>query len=194
MDARAIVQEVKEAEQNPNPKPRLQITYRKVGELIPYANNARFHPESQIASLADSILDFDFNQPILIDPKDTVIAGHARLEAAKRAGLDEVPTILISHLDPTRQKAYILADNRIAMDAEWDKDLLRIEQMDLRNEGYDLKKCGFNDDDLKKIDMPVSPPPEMASLDHESPLNNDGKMIECPSCRHRFRKEDSNGN
>lgn len=123
-------------------------------------NNARLHPDSQIKQLAGSIREFDFNQPILIDPKDTVIAGHARLMAAKLAGLSEVPTIQITHLDATRQKAYILADNRIAMDAEWDNDLLKIETMTLRNEGFDLALAGFNDDDLKRLDAKVIEPSE----------------------------------
>jgi ParB-like chromosome segregation protein Spo0J len=184
MDARAIVQEAQQQEMPK--KPRLQIAYRKVSELIPYVNNARLHPENQIASLAGSIREFDFNQPILIDPKDTVIAGHARLMAAKLAGLDEVPTIQISHLDPVRQKAYILADNRIAMDAEWDKDLLRIETMSLKEVGYDLSLTGMNTDDLKRLEVA---PLEPVAPEGDGSGSQGGKMIECPSCKHRFVNE-----
>ena len=163
-------------------KPRLEIVYRRVEELIPYVNNARLHPDSQIKQLAGSIREFDFNQPILIDPKDTVIAGHARLMAAKLAGLFEVPTIQITHLDATRQKAYILADNRIAMDAEWDNDLLKIETMTLRNEGFDLALAGFNDDDLKRLDAKVIEPsdgltdPDAMPESKAEPISKEGDV------------------
>lgn len=126
----------------------LRTTYRKTSELIPYANNARTHSDGQLAKLAASIKEFGFNQPILVNSENVIIAGHARLEAARKAGLDEVPTITIDHLSKTAQKAYILADNRINLDSGWDDGLLKLEFDALHDEGFDLDLTGFDDDEI----------------------------------------------
>src|SRR5690348_9346315 len=108
--------------------------YKKatVAELILYANNARTHSEAQVAQIAASIRAFGFTNPIPVDGERGVIAGHGRLLAARKLGMAEVPTIELSHLSPAQKRAYVLADNRLALSAGWDEDLLRIELGELQ--------------------------------------------------------------
>src|SRR4051812_45671770 len=126
-----------------------------VAELIPYARNARTHSAAQVAQLAASIREFGFTNPILVDGERGVIAGHGRLLAARKLGLTEVPTIELSHLTPAQRRAYILADNRLALSAGWDDDLLRIELGGLQAEGFDLSITGF---DLGEIEVLFATP------------------------------------
>ena len=97
----------------------MEIKQRNIDKLIPYANNARTHTQEQIAKIAASIKEFGFCNPVLIDKDDGIIAGHGRIEAARKLGLKEVPTITLGHLTDAQRKAYILADNRMALDAGW---------------------------------------------------------------------------
>lgn len=159
--------------------PELKIINLPIDALIPYAKNARTHSKKQIKKIAESILNFGFNDPIAIDKGNGIIAGHGRLEAAKQLGLSEVPTIQLGHLTAKKQKAYILAHNRIALDAGWDKDILKIELKEL--EDSDLGLTGFEDTELKffadddlKLDEPESKPELEIS------------MRECPSCGHQW--------
>jgi hypothetical protein len=115
----------------------------KTEELIPYDNNPRTHSDEQVAKLIKSIREFGFTNPILTDGDAGVIAGHGRLLAAQKLGLETVPTIELKHLTPAQRKAYVIADNRLAEDAEWDMDLLRMELGDLRDIGFDLGLTGF---------------------------------------------------
>src|SRR5687768_5077919 len=103
---------------------QLRIELRGVDELIPYARNARTHSPEQVAQIAASIAEFGFNAPILIDSNAGIVAGHGRLLAARKLGLAEVPVIVLDHLTETQRRAYILADNRLAMSAGWDEKLL----------------------------------------------------------------------
>ena len=114
----------------------------RVDELIPSARNARTHTDAQVAQIAASIREFGFTSPILTDGNRGVIAGHGRLLAARLLGLTDVPTIELSHLTPSQRRAYMLADNRLALTAGWDDDLLRIELGALRDEGFDLALTG----------------------------------------------------
>src|SRR5476649_1444639 len=95
--------------------------------LIPYARNARTHSDAQVAQIAASIREFGFTNPVLVDGEHGVIAGHGRLLAARKLGMTEVPTIELSHLTPAQKRAYVLADNRLALNAGWDPDMLKIE-------------------------------------------------------------------
>lgn len=113
------------------PVSKLKIIYRKASSLKPYAGNARTHSETQIKQIADSIKKFGWTNPILVDKDLTVLAGHGRLTAAQQLGLNDVPTILVSHLSEAEKKAYILADNKLAENAGWDADLLSIELGDI---------------------------------------------------------------
>ena len=128
----------------------MKIEQRLISELIPYANNARTHNAEQITQIASSIKEFGFNNPILIDKDNGIIAGHGRLEAAKKLGLTKVPTIKLEHLTDSQRKAYILADNRIAINSEWDIELLSLELKDLDAE-FDLTALGFDEKELAAL-------------------------------------------
>ena len=131
-----------------------QIQFIEVSKLIPYANNARTHDDNQVTQIASSIREFGFNNPILIDDNYGIIAGHGRLMAAKKLGLLEAPTIKLSHLSDAQRKAYILADNRIAMNSGWDNELLALELKDL-DDNIDLSLLGFDADELSALLNPV---------------------------------------
>lgn len=119
------------------------LTQRAVAELVPYANNARTHSEAQVAQIAGSIREFGFNNPVLVDGESGIIAGHGRVLAAQKLGLTEVPVIELTHLTDAQKRAYILADNRLAEQAGWDKELLALELGDLADLGVDLEGIGF---------------------------------------------------
>lgn len=115
-----------------------------VETLVPYVNNARTHSDAQVAQIAASIREFGFTNPVLVDGENGVIAGHGRLLAARKLGMTTVPVIELSHLSPAQRRAYILADNRLALSAGWDEDLLRLELGALRDDGFDLGLTGFD--------------------------------------------------
>src|SRR5947209_1078268 len=129
----------------------LQITYRNVAELKPYQRNARTHSRKQIKQIAQSIERFGFNNPVLIDDNDQVIAGHGRAEAAKLLKLTQVPTVRLSHLGPAEKRAYILADNRLAEKAGWDREVLAIELQGLIDLDFDIELTGFDVGDVDVI-------------------------------------------
>ncbi len=122
-----------------------------VGRLQPYAKNARTHSDEQVDQIAASMREFGFTNPILVDSADGIIAGHGRLMAAKRLGLDQVPVIVLDHLTDAQRRAYILADNKLALNAGWDDAMLAQELQDLDAEGFDMELIGFTDDELKDL-------------------------------------------
>ena len=122
----------------------LTIDYRKTGELIPYINNSRTHSEQQVQQVAASIKEFGFTNPILIDEDSGIIAGHGRLQAAQMMGMDEVPTITLEGLTEAQRKAYVIADNKLALNASWDLDILNIEMESLLEFDFDFKITGFD--------------------------------------------------
>lgn len=130
---------------------KLEIIYKPVDDLIPYARNARTHSESQVAQIASSIKEFGFTNPILLDGENGIIAGHGRCLAAQKLGLTEVPTIELSHLTDAQKRAYILADNRLALEAGWDEELLRLELDELTEAGFDLSLTGFTEDEINEF-------------------------------------------
>ena len=121
----------------------LRLEDRPVASLIPYVRNARTHSEEQLALIAGSIREFGFTNPVLVDGENGVIAGHGRLLAARKLGLDRVPVIELAHLTQAQKRAYILADNRLAERAGWDRDLLALEVGELSELGVDLASLGF---------------------------------------------------
>jgi DNA modification methylase len=125
-----------------------QVEKVLIEKLIPYARNARTHDEAQVSQIAASIKEFGFNNPILISDDYSIIAGHGRLAAARKLGLAEVPVIRLSHLSDTQRKAYVLADNRLALNAGWDNDLLKLELIELKAEDVDLEMLGFSVEEL----------------------------------------------
>lgn len=123
---------------------------RNVDDLIPYARNARTHSPEQVNKLASSIKEFGFLNPVVISEDGGILAGHGRLMAAKKLGLKQVPCVVESHLNESQKKAYILADNRLALDAGWDEEMLKIELEELDSDNFDMGLLGFNADELNK--------------------------------------------
>lgn len=120
-------------------------------KLIPYINNARTHSKEQIAKLRSSLREFGFINPIIIDKNFNVIAGHGRLEASKAEGMEEVPCVFVEHFTEAQKKAYILADNRMALDAGWDNEILSIEMEELQNAGFNLDLTGFDEKEISDL-------------------------------------------
>src|SRR5262245_17273759 len=124
------------------------IIMRPVEALIPYARNARTHSEAQVAQIAGSIREFGFTNPVLIDRGNGIIAGHGRVLAAHKLGITEVPCIELAHLSHAQRHAYIIADNKLALNAGWHTELLKIELEDLQLGGFDLALTGFDEFEL----------------------------------------------
>jgi len=128
-----------------------KIEQLSVDSLIPYSNNARTHSDDQVTQIASSIKEFGFNNPILVDKTNGVIAGHGRLMAAKKLGMDTVPCIKLEHLTDAQRKAFILADNKIALNSGWDYELLKVEVENLSDEDFRLELLGFDVNELNTI-------------------------------------------
>jgi DNA modification methylase len=128
-----------------------RIEHWALERLIPYARNPRTHSDAQVAQIAASIAEFGFNNPILVDTKAGIIAGHGRLLAARKLQLKEVPVIILDHLNETQKRAYILADNQLALNAGWDSDLLRVELTALQEDDFNLDLIGFEDEELARL-------------------------------------------
>lgn len=160
-----------------------------IDRLRPYERNARTHSDEQIERIAASIVEFGFTNPILVDENDGIIAGHGRLDAAKRLGLAEVPVIVLTHLTDAQRRAYILADNKLAELAGWDEDLLAAELAELQLDDIDLEVIGFSDDELRELlpDADASagddaePPESFENYDDD--IETDYR---CPSCGYEW--------
>ena len=154
----------------------MKITQKQVTELIPYVNNSRKHSDKQVAQIAASIKEFGWTNPILIDGDNGIIAGHGRLMAARKLGMTEVPTIELSDLSESQKKAYVIADNNLALNADWDEALLKIELENLKDLSFDLDILAFDDEFLtnlldenedeenmytQKVDIPTYEPSEI---------------------------------
>jgi len=146
------------------------IEWVDVENLIPYAKNARTHDDAQVAQIAGSIKEFGFNNPVLVSADNGIIAGHGRVMAARKIGMDKVPVVRLEHLTETQRKAYILADNRIAMNSDWDKELLKIEFEELKIDGVDIESLGF---DSSEID-------ELLEIEQTDGLTDDDAVPEVP--------------
>jgi DNA modification methylase len=129
----------------------LEINYIGLDKLIPYVNNSRTHDEAQVAQIASSIKEFGFTNPILIDDEGSIIAGHGRVMAARKLSLDTVPTITLSGLSDLQKRAYIIADNKLALNAGWDNELLMLELNALSDADYDLDLTGFSADEISDL-------------------------------------------
>jgi len=131
----------------------MKIEYKDIDKLIPYVNNTRTHDEEQVLQIASSIKEFGFTNPILIDADDGVIAGHGRIMAAKKLDIREVPCIVLSDLTEAQKKAYIIADNKLALNAGWDEKLLKLEIGALHSMDFDIELLGFDSDELNALDI-----------------------------------------
>lgn len=132
----------------------MKIVQKAVDSLIPYINNSRTHSDEQVAQIAASIKEFGWTNPILIDGENGIIAGHGRLMAARKLGYSEVPTIELNELTDTQKKAYIIADNKLALNADWDNELLTIELNELLADGFALEILGFDTKELADLMQP----------------------------------------
>lgn len=133
----------------------MEIRQVKVEALIPYAKNSRTHDDAQVAQIAASIKEFGWTNPILVDGEHGIIAGHGRLMAARKLGMTEVPVIELKDLTETQKKAYIIADNRLALNAGWDNNMLTIELNELLEDKFSLELLGFNADELNALLTPT---------------------------------------
>jgi hypothetical protein len=145
-----------------------QIEHIETGSLIPYARNAKKHDAAQVAKIAGSIREFGFNNPVLIDSENGIVAGHGRVLAAQKLGMASVPCLRLSHLTDSQRKAYILADNRLAeIGGGWDEEMLKLELADLSNLDVDLEAIGFTDSDAGVFDISESEMPTLADGDKQ---------------------------
>lgn len=129
----------------------LKIEYLPVGKLLRYAKNSRTHSDEQVEQLVNSIREFGFTNPVLIDEKNELIAGHGRLAAAEILEMDKVPAIRLSNLSEKQKKAYRIADNKLALNAGWDMQLLAEEVKELMDDDFDIDLLGFNDAELDEM-------------------------------------------
>ncbi|HCX20911.1 MAG TPA: hypothetical protein DHN29_03290, partial [Cytophagales bacterium] len=128
-----------------------KISYINIKDLIPYVNNSRTHSDDQTNQIAASIQEFGFTNPVLINKEHSVIAGHGRIQAANKLGIDKIPCIVLEGLTKAQEKAYVIADNQLALNAGWDLDTLKLELDHLKKVDFDIDLLGFDDgfiDDL----------------------------------------------
>ena len=130
---------------------KLEVTYRPIESLIPYARNSRTHSDAQVAQIAASIKEFGWTNPVLIDGEGSIIAGHGRVMAGRKLGIKEAPCIVLDNLTEAQRRAYVIADNKLALNAGWDVELLKIELKDLDAEKFDLTLTGFEIGELTTL-------------------------------------------
>jgi len=161
----------------------MKIEQIPVDRLIPYARNSRTHSDEQVAQIAASIREFGFTNPVLIDGNDGIIAGHGRVLGARKLGMDSVPCVRLEHLTETQKRAYIIADNKLALNAGWDEQMLAMEFADLKDVGFDLDLTGFQ---LAEIDKLLDLSGDLGDTPaHGSSEPPDG-LTACPKCGCRF--------
>ena len=173
------------AQKDPKPrkhKDRLEVVMRPVGELVPYAQNARVHADAQVEALADSLKTFGFTNPVLIHSSGRIIAGHGRVMAAKKAGIEQIPCIVLAHLSEAMVRAYTIADNQLATMAVWDYDVLAAEVDALREEDFDVSALGFSKEELDEL----LGSPDIEPVSAEKPQKEPSDTTICPKCHHEF--------
>ena len=165
--------------------PADKVERRKVADLTPYARNARTHSDEQVAQIAASIREWGWTVPILVDERGEIIAGHGRVLAAQRIGLEDVPCMVAEGWSEAQRRAYVLADNKLTLNGGWNDELLRVELQDLDAMGFDLEKTGFGIGEMASMfDEPNFEPgteDDQGRLDELAP-----KMCTCPHCGGEF--------
>jgi ParB-like chromosome segregation protein Spo0J len=165
--------------------PADHVERRSVESLIPYARNARTHSDEQVAQIAASIKEWGWTTPVLVDETGQIIAGHGRVMAARKLGIEEIPVMVASGWSEAQRRAYVLADNKIALNSGWDMDLLKVELQDIGEMSFDLDKIGFSVGEMSSLfDEPNFDPgseDDQGKLDELSP-----KMVQCPHCGDEF--------
>ena len=151
--------------------------------IVPYARNAKVHGEAQVAQLAGMIREFGWTYPILVDEEGVILAGHKRLLACERLGLESAPVLVKRGLDRHQKQAYRLADNKLTENSAWDEGLLKIEIGELRDAGVDLGLTAFSDEELKTL---WDPPLPESFPEYDESVADDVKMLTCPHCGKKF--------
>jgi len=172
--------------------PDLSVEYRNIDTLIPYVNNARTHSDEQVAQIAASIKEFGWTNPVLIDGENGIIAGHGRVQAARKLEQTDIPVIELQGLSEAQRRAYILADNRLAQNAGWDEDLLHLELTNLEYADFDLSLLGFEPGELSDLladdpeegltDPDDVPDPPAEAITQPGDLWLLGAYYECDDC------------
>ncbi|MGI9572276.1 MAG: ParB/Srx family N-terminal domain-containing protein [Candidatus Actinomarinaceae bacterium] len=157
------------------------IVYKKTSDIYPYDSNPRFHSPDQIEKVANSIKEFGWTMPVLIDENGEIIAGHGRVLAGKKLGLTEIPCIVETGWSEAKKKAYCIADNKLTESSSWENDFLKLNMEFIKDDGFDLKLTGFNDNELDKIlgnvDFDIGSLEEQGQLDTKQP-----NVTICPHC------------
>jgi ParB-like chromosome segregation protein Spo0J len=157
----------------------------ETASLVPYARNARTHSDEQVAQIMASIREFGFTNPVLIDNDGGIIAGHGRVLAATRMELEHVPCLRLSHLTEAQKRAYVIADNQLALNSGWDSEMLSVELSDLHADDFDLGLLGFDPDELADLlDLPpvdVTAPEDFKEVDENIETEHT-----CPKCAYQW--------
>jgi len=165
--------------------PADKVERRQVASLIPYARNSRTHSDAQVAQIAASIKEWGWTQPVLIEPDGGIIAGHGRVMAAQKLGLAEVPCMVAEGWSEAQKRAYVIADNKLALNADWDMDALKIEMQEIDGLKFDLTLTGFDVGEMAALfDEPDFAPgteDDQGKLDELAP-----KMVNCPHCGQEY--------
>ncbi len=162
----------------------MNIEQVKIDKLIPYARNSRTHSDAQVAQIAASIKEFGFTNPVLIDETGSIIAGHGRVMAARKLAITEVPSIRLTHLTEAQKKAYVIADNKLALNAGWDNEMLALELGEIGDLGFDLNLTGFSVEELTEVMFGKLIDPESPNEFKEVDETDMGHK--CPRCGFEF--------
>ena len=163
-----------------------------ISRLVPYERNARTHSPEQVAQIVASIREFGFTAPILVDDQNGILAGHGRLQAAKDLGLTEVPVVVLDHLTDAQRRAYVIADNKLALNAEWDMSLLQQEVMSLNLADFELDLLGFDEKELAGLLDPESinkPAKEYEGAEEYGEEEFSEFDHKCPRCGFEFNED-----
>lgn len=170
--------------------PSDKVERTSIKSITPYARNSRTHSDEQVAQIAASIKEWGFTTPILIDTDGEIIAGHGRFLAAQRLGLEEVPTMTAKGWSEAQKRAYVIADNKLALNAGWDETVLKIEFKELSDLKFDMNLTGFSVDELSNLFF--EPDFDAASEDEQGQLDElDPKWITCPHCGEKFDERET---
>lgn len=161
----------------------MQIEYRRAVDLTPYENNSRTHSKEQVGQIVESIKEFGFTNPILIDEAGGIIAGHGRLEAANALRMEEVPTITLTGLSEAQKRAYVIADNKLALNSGWDFELLRAEIEALEGLNFDTRLLGFTHEELLEL---IGEPVEVDAPEDFKEVGEESLAHRCPKCGYEF--------
>jgi ParB-like chromosome segregation protein Spo0J len=174
-------------------KKKVDFEFVSVDSLIPYDRNARKHSAEQVAKVAASIKEFGFLAPIVVDKNNVLVAGHCRLLAAKKLGMDKVPVVKASHLTDAQRRAYTLADNKLGLESSWDDALLKIEIETLRDLDFDISLTGFELDDIEGLGEDDEVITGSKQIEGSKELNENSFSefeCKCPRCGFEFDKKE----